>query len=487
MQQSLITGMGIWSCIGTSCAQVTEALRIGRPGIGIVPERTAYGYQSPLSGIVPAPDLKNEPLRNAQRRTLSEPSAYGYMAVKQALAQSGLTDLSRVALIVSNDSTAEAMADTEALMALHHDTRRLGGFQVFRSLNSTVSMSLASIFGIGGLSLSVSAACAGGGHAIGIAHSLIQSGIIDCAIIVGTQEVGIHAYTSFDALGVFSQRTDDPSAASRPFDSLRDGLVPSGGAACIILESPQHLAARTHPRPVSSPAMASPSSDPSSAPSPSPIPLAAVIGYGFSTSPNIVTPSPESILAAMQMALGCPYEHVAAHLSTIFPHATSTRDGDMAEAKAITALLASIPDHPLPLPMAFGLPVTSHTTPTAPSASAADAHASAASPASASPAAAPAAASSRHPRIVPTKALTGHECWMSGVSQVVYAVLQQQGHFVAPHPNLRHPDPAACFDIPTTPQSYDHTLYLCNAFGFGGTNASLLLAAPSLLPLSHPE
>lgn len=409
MRQSLITGIGIWSCLGRSQEEVAKSLRSGTPGIGISHARKVYGYQSSLTGLVPMPDLTKEPLRNAQRKCLSEPSIYAYMAVKQALAQASITDCSHYALIVSNDSAACANAETEGIMETYHDTRRVGGFQVFRSLNSTVSMALASIFGFSGLSLTLSAACAGGGHAVGIAHSLIASGIIDAAVVVGAQEVGTQAYTAFDALGVFSRNESSPSTASRPFDKSRDGLVPSGGAAALVIESEEHyaqkfsLSGRPH------------------------YPMAEVLGYGFSTSPNIVSPSADSILAAMRMALG--KETPVPQLTTIFPHATSTRDGDSAEAQAISELTKGM---------------------------------------------------ERPPLTVPIKALTGHECWMSGVSTIVYAIIQQQGGFVSPHPHLSEKDSAASsLVIPTRSQEYKHGLCLCNSFGFGGTNAAIFL---NLLP-----
>ena len=175
-QRVVITGMGIWSCIGEDVKAVEQSLRLGRSGIGADPRRTEYGYQSPLTGIVPVPDLSHEGLRRSQRMCLSEAGRYAYMAMKQALEQAPITDRHRVGLIVSNDSTACELAEVEDIMRLHHDSRRLGAGAVFRSLNSTVSMALASIFGIGGISLTVSAACAGGGHAVGLALSLIRSG-----------------------------------------------------------------------------------------------------------------------------------------------------------------------------------------------------------------------------------------------------------------------------------------------------------------------
>lgn len=411
MRRTVITGMGIWSCIGQSVQEVEQSLRLGKSGIGIDPERTAYGYQSPLTGIVPRPDIKAQGLRRSQRITLSEPGEYGYMAMKEALAMAPVSDLYRCGLIVSNDSTAGALAETEAIMAEYHDSRRLGAGMVFRTLNSSVSMSLASIFGIGGLTLSVSAACAGGGHAIGLAHSLIQSGQLDCCIVVGAQEVGLHAYTSFDALGLFSKRTDNPAAASRPFDTERDGLVPSGGAACVILETAGHAAMGNRK------------------------PLATVDGYGFSTSPDLVTPSADAIYQSMTAALsaatvpsGSP---LGPGISAIMAHATSTPDGDRAEAEAI---------HRFCLEQGIS-----------------------------------------HPFVISTKALTGHECWMSGVSQIVYALIQMQGGFIAPNINLRTIDPAAAtLRIPTAPTVTTLTTVLCNAFGFGGTNSSLVISRAGL-------
>ena len=407
MRRTVITGIGIWSCIGQSVQEVEQSLRLGKSGIGIDPERTAYGYQSPLTGIVPRPDIKAQGLRRSQRITLSEPGEYGYMAMKEALTMAPVSDLYRCGLIVSNDSTAGALAETEAIMAEYHDSRRLGAGMVFRTLNSSVSMSLASIFGIGGLTLSVSAACAGGGHAIGLAHSLIQSGQLDCCIVVGAQEVGLHAYTSFDALGLFSKRTDNPAAASRPFDTERDGLVPSGGAACVILETAGHAAMGNRK------------------------PLATVDGYGFSTSPDLVSPSSDAIYQSMTAALSAATVSSGSPLgpgiSAIMAHATSTPDGDRAEAEAIHRFCLD-----------NGL---------------------------------------SHPFVISTKALTGHECWMSGVSQIVYALIQMQGGFIAPNINLRTIDPAAAtLRIPTAPTVTTLTTVLCNAFGFGGTNSSLVIS-----------
>lgn len=418
--KTFITGMGIWSCIGTSIPEVTQSLREGKSGIGHIKERADYGYQSTLSGIVPpVPDSLISDLPRSKRICMGEPARYAYMAVLQAIKQAQLSDLHNVALIVSNDSTAGAAAETEALMQERHDTRYLGAGKVFQSLNSTVSMNLASIFHLNGLSLTLSAACAGGGHAIGLAHSLIQSKQIDCAIVVGAQEVGLHAYTSFDAIGVFSRE------ASRPFDKNRSGLVPSGGAAALILESDEHF--RNRMATITEGGVTTP--------------LVSILGYGFSTSPSIATPNAESILASMTMALDNAERHEyqvlpAFSLGMISAHATGTKDGDRAEADAISTFIINSK-------RGYHEPYVKDVA----------------------------------PWISSTKALTGHECWMSGVSQMVYTLIQMHNRFVAPNPNLTDPDDA-CSTLriarETTPWHIaSHALL--NAFGFGGTNSSIVI------------
>lgn len=422
--KTLITGMGIWSCIGTSLPEVTINLREGKSGIGHIQERADYGYQSTLSGIVPpVPDSLISDLPRHIRICMGEPARYAYMAVLQAIKQAQLADLHNVALIVSNDSTAGAAAETESIMHERHDTRYLGAGKVFQSLNSTVSMNLASIFKLNGLSLTLSAACAGGGHAVGIAHSLIQSGQIDCAIVVGAQEVGLHAYTSFDAIGVFSRE------ASRPFDKNRSGLVPSGGAAALIIESDNHFRNRMATAPSASPEVSEP------------IHLASILGYGFSTSPSIATPDKDSILASMTMALNNAERHEyqvlpAFSLDMISAHATGTKDGDRAEADAITTFIENSK-------RGYHEPYVKDVA----------------------------------PWISSTKALTGHECWMSGVSQMVYTLIQMHNRFVAPNPNLTEPD-ECCSTLRMAREATPWHIggyALLNAFGFGGTNSSIVI------------
>ena len=235
-ERNYITGLGIHSCLGEDIPSFAKALHDGKCGLYHDTYREKIGYQSCLCGAVPQVAFKyTDCLSRAQRQCFSLPTYYALSAVRQALEEAKVSDDflkdHHVSLIVSNDSTADAMMDIGTKMQRTNDTRCLGAGAVFRSLNSTASMNLASLLGIHGLSLTVSAACAGGGHAIGLAQMLLNSHQTEMVIVVGMQEAGPSSMQSFDALGVFA--TD----AVRPFDKHRSGLAPSGGAACVILES----------------------------------------------------------------------------------------------------------------------------------------------------------------------------------------------------------------------------------------------------------
>jgi len=178
-------------------------------------------------------------------------------------------------------------------------------------MNSTVTMNLSTIFRLKGVNLTISAACASGSHSIGLGYFLIKNGFQDIIICGGAQEINKYAMSSFDGLGVFSPREDEPSKASRPFDANRDGLVPSGGGATLILESYESAVKRGA------------------------IILAEVVGYGFSSNgghistPNIIGPA-----TAMQRALD-DANLTPKDIAYINAHATSTPVGDSNEAKAI--------------------------------------------------------------------------------------------------------------------------------------------------------
>jgi len=401
MQRVVITGMGIYSSLGINKALVSQALFEGRSGIQFIPERKAMGYRSALSGTVPRPDLKKV-LDRRSRIMMPEQAEYAYMATVEALHEAGIDidflEKYETGIIYGNDSSAAPVIESYNLLMEKKDTMLLGSGSVFQVLNSTVTMNLATIFKLRGINFSVSAACASGSHALGLGYLLIKSGLQERVICGGAQELSQLSMFNFDALGTFSIREEDPTKASRPFDRDRDGLVPGGGAASLILESYESAKARGATI------------------------LAEIIGYGFSSNAgHISNPSIDGQVHSIHRALKDAGIQ-AAEVGYVNAHATSTPVGDSSEAEAIFAV--------------FGgkTPVSS------------------------------------------TKSMTGHECWMAGASEVVYATLMMQHGFIAPNINFENPDEhTAKINIVAATQQQDFDIFLSNSFGFGGTNSSLVL------------
>lgn len=314
----VITGMGIWSCLGTNIEQVTQSLREGRSGIGLQPERLEYGYRSALTGIVEEPVITKKMLDRHTRAGMSEEARYAYMAASQAFAQAGIDDAylreNEVGCIFGNDSSAKAVIDGHTVMMEKHDSAMMGYGIIFQSMNSTVNMNLSTIFHLRGVNFTVSAACASGSHSIGLGSMLISQGLQDMVLCGGAQETNMYSMSSFDALGAFSVRMEEPTKASRPFDRDRDGLVPSGGAAALVLEDYEHAVARGATI------------------------LAEVCGYGFSSNGGgISEPSDQGSVTAMTRALKAA-DMTPADIDYVNAHATSTHQGDMYEAIALKRL-----------------------------------------------------------------------------------------------------------------------------------------------------
>lgn len=317
MKRVVITGMGIWSCLGTNLDEVKESLYEGRSGIGIEEERLGYGYQSALTGIVKKPILKGV-LDRRLRVGLSEEAEYAYMATKEALAHAGIDEEylrdNEIGVLFGNDSSAKAVIESSDIMREKRDSTLLGSGWIFQSMNSTVNMNLSTIFHLRGINFSVSAACASGSHAIGLGYMFIQQGLQEMVICGGAQETNHYSMASFDALSAFSKRMDAPSKASRPFDRSRDGLIPSGGAAALVLEDYDHAVARGAKI------------------------IAEVAGYGFSSNGSgISQASSEGSEIAMIRALkaaGVGPDDI----DYVNAHATSTQQGDMNEAIALGRL-----------------------------------------------------------------------------------------------------------------------------------------------------
>ena len=317
MGRVVITGMGIWSCIGTSIEEVKNSLYKGISGIGVDQDRLDYGYRSGLTGIVQRPQLKGV-LDRRTRMGLSEEAEYAFMASKDAFQMAGVDDAyllsNEVGVIFGNDSSASAVVETANIMSEKHDSAMIGSGLIFQGMNSTVNMNMNTIFHLRGVNFSVSSACASGSHSIGLGYLLIKQGLQDMILCGGAQEVNKYAMSSFDALNAFSIRMDEPTKASRPFDRDRDGLIPSGGAAALILEDYDHAVKRGATI------------------------LAEVCGYGFSSNGGgISEPSDEGSYIAMTRAIKDAGIDVK-DIDYVNAHATSTHQGDMYEAKALDRL-----------------------------------------------------------------------------------------------------------------------------------------------------
>ena len=318
MGRVVITGLGIWSCLGQNLDEVRDSLFAGKSGIGLEPVRKEYGYRSALTGIVPKPVLKGV-LDRRTRAGMSEEAEYAYMASAEAFRLAGVDDdcllANEVGVIFGNDSSALPVIETARIMNEYRDSAMCGSGLIFQSMNSTVNMNMSTIFHLRGINFTVSAACASGSHAIGLGYMMIQQGLQQMVLCGGAQETNHMSMASFDALAAFSVRHDAPQRASRPFDRDRDGLVPSGGAAALVLEDYDHAVKRGARI------------------------YAEILGYGFSSNGTggISQPNSDASYLAMSRALeraGVQPDQI----DYINAHATSTPQGDTYEAMALARL-----------------------------------------------------------------------------------------------------------------------------------------------------
>lgn len=402
MKRVVITGMGIWSCLGHNLDEVRDALYNGKSGIIFDPVRKEMGFRSALTAKVDMPDLKKE-LSRSQRVYMPEQAKYAYCATVEALRNAGIDqdylNAHEVGLLYGNDSSADPTVRAVDTMREKHDTTLCGSGAIFQSMNSTVTMNLGCIFKLRGINLTVSGACASGAHAIGLGSLLIQTGLQDMIVCGGAQEVNPFSIGSFDGISAFSVREDAPEKASRPFDRDRDGLVPSGGAATVIIEEYEHAVKRGAPI------------------------LAEVIGYGFSANgDHISSPNVEGPSRSLRMAIDRAGIDIR-DIGYINAHATSTHVGDTNEAKAIYNV--------------FG---------------------------------------DQRTEVTSTKSQTGHEMWMAGASEIIYSMLMMKNDFIAGNLNFENPDEdSAKLLIPATRVQKHFDTFLSNSFGFGGTNATLVV------------
>lgn len=316
MKRVVVTGMGIWSCIGQDLESVTESLKQGHSGVVFDAKRIEYGLHSGLTGNVPRPNLKPL-LPRKYRATMSEDAEYAYMAARQAFTQAGIEDTylhnNEVGIIFGNDGNSH-MLDYLSIEQ-EHDSHMLGPNALFQSETSSVTMNLSTIFHLKGINMCIGAACASSSHAIGMATMFIRQGMQDVILVGGSCAMDMRGACATDAIAAISLRNEDPTKASRPFDKDRDGMIPSGGAAALVLEEYEHAIARGATI------------------------LAEVCGYGFSSNgiEDISAPSANAEYIAMKRALDDAGLQPS-DIDYINAHGTSTPIGDIEEAIALTRL-----------------------------------------------------------------------------------------------------------------------------------------------------
>ncbi|PBP95569.1 beta-ketoacyl-ACP synthase I [Pseudomonas congelans] len=401
MRRVVITGLGIVSCLGNDKETVTANLRANRPGIRFNPEYAEMGLRSQVSGSI---DLNLEELIDRKIfRFVGHAAAYAYLAMKDAITDSGLTDeqVSNVRTgLIAGSGGASTLNQMEALDTLREKgVKRVGPYRVTRTMGSTVSACLATPFKIKGVNYSISSACATSAHCIGNAVEQIQLGKQDIVFAGGGEEEHWSQSFLFDAMGALStQYNETPEKASRAYDAKRDGFVIAGGGGMVVVEELEHALARGAKI------------------------YAEIVGYGpTSDGYDMVAPSGEGAIRCMKMALGDIDSGAIDYINT---HGTSTPVGDAKEMEGVREV--------------FG---------------------------------------ANAPAISSTKSLSGHSLGAAGVHEAIYCLLMMENNFIAGSANIDELDPVVA-DMPIllkTKEDAKIDLVMSNSFGFGGTNATLVL------------
>ena len=399
MRRVVITGMGIVSCLGNDTDSVTRSLREGRSGIRSKEEYKEIGMRSQIAGT-PTIQL-DDFIDRKPRRFMGDAAAYAYVAMQNAITDSGLSDEQvsheRTGLIAGSGGHSSFNQVEAADIARSRGVKRVGPYMVPRVMASTVSACLATPFKIKGVNYSIASACATSAHCIGNAVEQIQLGKQDVVFAGGGEEEHWTLSCLFDCMGALSSKYNDtPEKASRAYDATRDGFVIAGGGGMVVVEELEHAKARGATI------------------------YAEVLGYGAtSDGHDMVAPNGEGAARGMRQALAT----VEGPVDYINAHGTSTPVGDVAELKAIREV--------------FG---------------------------------------DQCPAIGSTKSLSGHSLGAAGVQEAIYCMLMMQNDFTAISANIETLDEKA-EGMPVLVKGKDSgpTTVLSNSFGFGGTNASLVL------------
>jgi 3-oxoacyl-[acyl-carrier-protein] synthase-1 len=311
MRRVVITGLGIVSSIGNNAEEVLESLKSGKSGIEFSKEYKELGFRSHVYGPIKI-DL-TEHVDRKTKRFMGDCAAYNYVAMKQAVEDSGLgeEDVSNPmsGLIVGSGGASSANTVEAADTLRSKGIRRVGPYMVPRTMCSTTSACLATPFKIKGVNYTISSACATSAHCVGNGMELIQMGKQDIVFAGGAEDVHWSLTMLFDAMGALSSKYNDaPETASRPYDATRDGFVISGGAGMFVLEELEHAKARGAKI------------------------YAELVGYGATSDGyDMVAPSGEGAVRCMQQAM----KTVDGKIDYINAHGTSTPVGDTKELEAV--------------------------------------------------------------------------------------------------------------------------------------------------------
>ncbi|MEM1064188.1 MAG: beta-ketoacyl-ACP synthase I [Pseudomonadota bacterium] len=402
MRRVVITGLGIISPIGNSAAAVSESLRAGRSGIRFEENYAKHGFRSQVAGI---PDIDlTEAVDKRQLRFMGPTAAYAYLAMQQAIEDSGLSEgevsNERTGLVAGSGGPSTSNFFTAFDTVINKGApKRMGPFMVTRCMSSTVSACLATPFKIKGVNYSITSACSTSAHCIGNGAELIQMGKQDVIFAGGGEEVDWTLSCLFDAMGAMSSKYNDaPETAARAFDATRDGFVIGGGGGMVVLEELEHAKARGAKI------------------------YAEITGYGATSDGyDMVAPSGEGGERSMRQAIATLNGRKVDYINA---HGTSTPVGDVTEVEAVRRVLGE--DH---------APISS------------------------------------------TKSMTGHSLGATGVHEAIYCLLMMEGGFIAPSINVNELDPQLRpEEIVTETREAALDTVLSNSFGFGGTNATLVMS-----------
>lgn len=399
MRNVVITGVGIKSCIGNTYDEVLNSLKDGTSGITANETYKEMGFRSQISGSV---DINFAELIDRKLyRFMGEASAYSYLAAKDAIEMSGITeshlDSIKTGIVAGSGGSSTRVMVSTSDITRDKGPKRIGPYAVTKTMGSSISAILATAFKLKGINYSISSACATSAHCIGHAADLIKSGQQDIVIAGGGEDLHWSSSNLFDAMGALSSNfNDDPASASRAYDKDRDGFVISGGSGMLILEEEEHAKKRGANI------------------------LAKISGY-YATSDgyDMVAPSGEGAYRCMEGAL----QNYGSSVDYINTHGTSTPVGDVAELTAIKELFKQ------------EIPVISST-----------------------------------------KSMTGHSLGATGAQEAIYSIMMLRDSFIAPSINISNLcDEAEGIHVNTETLKKDIKAVLSNSFGFGGTNASLVI------------